>query len=77
METAKWLLGTHPAVDVHADDDGAFRVACLGGHLETAKWVVMLFEVVNVHCDNDFELRGAGLRGGLPGRKGVGGNSQD
>jgi hypothetical protein len=42
-------------VDVHADDNGAFRAACRNGHLETVKWLVGLGGV-DVHADNDYPL---------------------
>ena len=45
-------------VDVHADNDFAFRHACGGGHLETARWVLSLGGV-NVHAYNDEAFRWA------------------
>jgi hypothetical protein len=27
-------------VDIHTDNDHAFRIACMFGHLETARWLL-------------------------------------
>jgi ankyrin repeat protein len=42
-------------VDIHADEDYAFRWACSNGHLPVAKWLVSLGGV-DVHNRNDITL---------------------
>ena len=44
LEIAKWLYcisqtDGNDKIDIHADNEFAFRLACYGGHLETAKWL--------------------------------------
>ena len=56
---------TYPTINVHADNDSAFRVACEGGHLETAKWLVGSCGPVDVHAYNDNAFRVACGRGHL------------
>ena len=45
-------------MDVHAENDYAFRYACGRGHLETAKWLFTLGGV-DVHAENDSAFRWA------------------
>jgi hypothetical protein len=59
LETAKWLAGTFPVIDVHADSDHAFRGACAGGHLETVKWLWKTFPAINVHALGNHAFRWA------------------
>jgi hypothetical protein len=51
-------------VNVHADNDFAFRFACENGHLETARWVYTLGGV-NVHACDDLAFRHACMCGHL------------
>ena len=54
LAVVKWFLSLSDAVDMHYDDDLAFRIACDtdGGDLAVAKWLVSLGGV-NVHADDD------------------------
>jgi hypothetical protein len=54
LETAQWLIGLG-GVDIHAENDYAFRTACRYGYLESAQWLVGLGGV-DVHAENDSAL---------------------
>jgi len=59
-EITKWLhlLGneTNSPINIHADNELAFRLTCLNGYLEIAKWLYLLGNEIgspiNIHaCD--------------------------
>ena len=56
LETSKWLyqLGIDLAspIDIHVDDDFAFRWSCYNGHLETSKWLCTLYSGYTINLIN-------------------------
>jgi hypothetical protein len=50
-----WSLG---GIDLHAENDDAFRRACQFGHLETAQWLWSLGGI-DMHAENDGAFRWA------------------
>ena len=49
-------------IDIHAYDEGAFRISCVKGYLDVAKWLVDLglgskYGKINIHSDNDYIFR--------------------
>ncbi len=55
MEETKRLVKDHQ-VDIHIQDDLAFKWACVNGHLEIAKWLVQNHQV-DVHSNNEHAFR--------------------
>jgi hypothetical protein len=56
LRIAKWLYSLGGAdgvgkVDIHAENDYAFRYSCVDGHLKVAKWLYSLGGV-NMHVNN-------------------------
>ena len=39
LEAAKELLRSSPSIDLHANMDQAFRIACNWGHMDLAQWI--------------------------------------
>ena len=48
-------------IDIHANNEEAFRLSCKYGHLEIAKWLINLSikeeEPINIHIDNEWAFR--------------------
>ena len=42
MAVCNYLINKFNDIDIHEDDDAAFRYSCENGHLEIAKWLVDL-----------------------------------
>jgi ankyrin repeat protein len=40
-------------VDIHADNEGAFRWSCANGHIKIAKWLISLGNIPN-ECINEY-----------------------
>jgi len=54
---AQWLL-TVFRVDIHADDEQAFRAACMNGHLAIAQWLWDLSNAtIDIHAYDDNAFR--------------------
>jgi len=51
LEMAQWLY-SFGGVDIHANNEKAFRFACYRGHLEVAQWLYSLGGV-DIHAHND------------------------
>jgi len=41
-------------INIHANNEYVFFIACEGGHLEVAKWLYGLDEKINIHIDNEY-----------------------
>ena len=63
--TARWLAATH-SVDVHAQNDRAFRLACNGGHRQLAEWLCCLYPATDIHACDEQAFAAACVRGDLP-----------
>ena len=48
LETSKWLIETFENIDIHADNEYAFRSSCSNGRLETSKWLIETFENIDI-----------------------------
>ena len=57
MDVAKWLISLG-SVNIHANDEYAFRESCRNGHMDVAKWLISLGGV-NIHANNEYAFRGA------------------
>ena len=49
-------------IDIHADDEYAFRCSCQNGHLEVANWLIELsrsdgFTLIDIHADVESAFR--------------------
>ena len=61
LEYAIYLVNKN-IIDIHADNDYAFRMCCQYGHLNLAQWLVQLGESsgytkFDIHADNDYAFR--------------------
>jgi hypothetical protein len=54
LSVAQWLYGLG-GVDIHVDNERAFRGACAEGHLAVAQWLYTLG--ADIHTWNDYALR--------------------
>ncbi len=57
IEIAKWLVRNHP-VNVHLNDEWAFKSACRNGHIEIAKWLLYDYQV-DVRANNNTPFKWA------------------
>ena len=57
LEIAKWLINTFPNIDIHAEDEYAFRYSCYNGNLLIAKWLIEIFPNIDIHAYNEFAFR--------------------
>ena len=55
IEIAKWLY-SFGGVNIHANNDDAFRWSCDNGNIEIAKWLYSLGGV-NIHANNDYVFK--------------------
>ena len=58
---AKYLVLKHK-INIHADDEGAFRWSCENGHTETVKYLIELGnqpnnQQINIHANNEYAFR--------------------
>ena len=53
MNKVKYLIKNYD-INIHVDDEYAFRIACLNGHLELVKYLISLEQNIDIHAENDF-----------------------
>ncbi len=59
---SQYLIKKYPNINIHADNDHAFKLSCANGHLNMARWLLWQsqqngFTLVNIHAENDFAFR--------------------
>jgi len=59
---AEWFVQNAPDLDIHAEDDAAFRLACVNGFLPIALWLYNLGNV-NIHSRDDIIFKKTLLSG--------------
>ena len=62
---AKELLKSNFDIDIHENNECAFRFACYEGHLKVAKWLLQLDGKIDIHALNEDAFRNAGGDGHL------------
>ena len=62
LDVAKWLYSR--GVDIHADNEHAFRTACKNGHLDVARWLHSLGDI-DIHVDDEYAFRKSCVNGHL------------
>jgi hypothetical protein len=62
LSVANWLYSIVD-VNIHAENDGTFRLSCANGHLEVAQWLYNLGNV-DIHPKNS-AFRSAGVKSHL------------
>lgn len=58
LKLVRWLHRVRPNLNIHHNDDKAFRGACKGGHPRIAQWLFSLGSV-NVRARDDDAIKGA------------------
>ena len=61
----KWLWQLEQNINIHANDEFAFRLACEKGHLEVIKWLWQLDQNINIHVCDEYAFRWACANGHL------------
>uniref|UniRef100_A0A6G6ADN1 Ankyrin repeat-containing protein n=1 Tax=Borely moumouvirus TaxID=2712067 RepID=A0A6G6ADN1_9VIRU len=56
-DISTWKFMVFIGIDIHAEDDYAFRWASLNGHLEVVKF--LLVKGANIHTDDDYAIKSA------------------
>ena len=60
IETLKWLL-TKEEINIHANNEEAFRMSCKNGEIEVAKWLIEISkengDMINIHANNEEAFR--------------------
>ena len=69
LEYANYLVNEHN-IDIHAENNYAFRQSCLKGHLKLAQWLIQLGESddytkIDIHAENNYAFRQSCLKGHL------------
>ena len=65
LDNAKQLLLLNQNIDIHADDEYAFRYSCAYGHLDVAKWLWSLDQNIDIHADDEYAFRYSCIYGHL------------
>jgi len=53
-EHCNWLISLeNQNLDIHYEEDEAFRLACFNGHLDIVKWLLTLEDKPNINAKND------------------------
>jgi len=60
LETAQWLYNSEN-IDIHYENELAFRYSCLDRHLDLAKWLIEISKengkIINIHVNNEEVFR--------------------
>jgi hypothetical protein len=64
MFISEWLLNNARDLDIHVEDDAAFRVSCINENKKIVEWLLQLGGV-NIHCRNDSVFKNLLLAGKL------------
>ena len=63
LDQAKRIAQENPDLDIHTEEDEAFRLACLHGHFDVARWLVdyatSIESPVDIHAKEDLAFRSA------------------
>ena len=69
LDQAKGIAQENPDLDIHTNEDEAFRWACSKGHLDVAQWLVdyatSIESPVDIHTYEDLAFRRACMNGHL------------
>lgn len=55
LNTAKYLV-SNVKIDVHFDEDSAFKYSCHNNHYSVAKWLYSTYPEINYRTSNDYPL---------------------
>jgi ankyrin repeat protein len=62
---AQWLLQICPTINISANNEQAFRYACIEGYLEVAKWLLQVCPNIHISAYNEEAFRWACVNGHL------------
>jgi len=65
LDVAMWIIDIKIPIDIHLDDDKAFRFSCANGHLAMAKYVYKLDHLVDAHAGDEYAFIWSCLNGYL------------
>jgi ankyrin repeat protein len=57
LELVKYLISLSRDINIHAQDERAFRLACENGHLEVVEYLISLNRNINIHAQNEEAFR--------------------
>jgi ankyrin repeat protein len=66
--TKSLIFRYHLKIDIHANNEGAFRWSCCDGHIDVAKFLIDLGEnhgyyKINIHAHNEYAFRWSCING--------------
>ena len=56
IELLKQLIKAYPDIDIHADQDSAFSLACEYNHFDFVKWLYYNYPMIDVSADDEYAL---------------------
>jgi hypothetical protein len=65
LDVAKWLLTLDGKIDIHAENDFAFRQSVCSNNLIVSEWLLKLDGKINIHAENDDVFKFAVRKGNI------------
>ena len=57
LEVAKWLWSLNQNINIHANNEFAFKLSCEDRHIKVVKWLWSLSHNIDIHANNEYAFR--------------------